>query len=472
MRRSTEPARAGLPPLDPRIAARIAERSTDHIAELAALCRLPSISAEGRALRETAEAVADLMRRWGIPGTIVETEDAPAVLARMAGRSPVVLLAYNHYDVQPPDPLEEWTSPPFEPTLRDGRLYARGVADDKGDLLARLAAIEAILHVRGELPIGVVLLVEGQEEIDGPAIQRWIRANPELLACDLAFVEAADLDAGGRPGLILGTRGMCYVELEAHGPPSDLHSSLAAAVENPAWTLVRALATIVDPESGTIRIPGFHDRVRPLTERDRALIADLPDPTVSWQQELGIVPPADPAARRRLLEEIVGAPTATICGISGGYAGPGLKTVIPAVARAKIDFRLVPDQDPAEIVALLRAHLDAEGFPEVRIIVHTQDGLPARTPSDDPWVERVAALTEAWYGASPAIWPNSPGGIVMEPFIRGLGVPTMFGGVRPAGGRYHAPDEFLVVDSFAPAARFFAWLLERLGDEPPAAHPG
>jgi len=461
-----EPARPGLPPLDPRIAARIAARADDHIAELAALCRLPSVSAEGRALRETAEAVADLMRRWGIPGTIVETADAPAVLARMEGRSPVVLLAYNHYDVQPADPLDEWTSPPFEPTLRDGRLYARGVADDKGDLMARLAAIEAILHVRGELPIGVVLLVEGQEEIDGPAIQGWIRENRALLACDLAFVEAADRDAGGRPGLILGTRGMCYVELEAHGPPEDLHSSLAAAVANPAWTLVRALATIVDPATGRIRIPGFHDRVRPLTAHDRALIADLPDPTDSWRDDLGIAAPADPAARQALMEEIVGAPTATICGLSGGYAGPGLKTVIPAVARAKIDFRLVPDQDPAEIVTLLRAHLDAEGFGDVRIIVHTQDGLPARTPSDDPWVTRVADLTEAWYGARPAIWPNSPGGIVMEPFIRGLGVPTMFGGIRPAGGRYHAPDEFLVVDSLAPAARFFAWLLERLGDMP------
>lgn len=467
-----EPATPGLPPLDPAIAARIDARTGEHLAELAALCRLPSISAEGRALRETADAVADLMRRWGIPGEVVETGDAPAVLARMRGRSAVTLLAYNHYDVQPPDPLDEWTSPPFEPVIRDGRMVARGVADDKGDLLARLAAIEAILHVRGELPIGVIVLVEGQEEIDGPAIQDWIRANPELLACDLAFVEASDLGAEGRPGLTLGTRGMLYVELEVHGPPVDLHSSLAAATTNPAWTLVRALDSIVDRATGAIRIAGFHDRVRPLTDRDRALIADLPDPTARWATELGIAPPADPVARQALLEALVGAPTATICGLTSGYAGPGLKTVLPAVARAKLDFRLVPDQSPPEILALLRAHLDREGFADVRIVVHTQDGIPARTPSDDPWVERVAALTGAWYGARPAIWPNSPGGIVMAPFIEGLGVPTMFGGIRPAGGRYHAPDEFIEVDAFAPAARFFAWLLERLGDEPAVRRGG
>jgi acetylornithine deacetylase/succinyl-diaminopimelate desuccinylase-like protein len=203
---------------DPRLEAHIARRLPDHLAELAALCRLPSISAQGQALPETAAAVADLMRRWGIPAEIVETSDAPGVFADLPGRSPVTLLIYNHYDVQPPDPLEEWTSPPFEPVVRDGRMVARGVADDKGDLLARLAAIEALLAVRGELPIRVKVLVEGQEEIDGPAIQDWIRAHPEKLACDLAFVEAADLGTDGRPGLVLGTRGMLYVELEVSGP--------------------------------------------------------------------------------------------------------------------------------------------------------------------------------------------------------------------------------------------------------------
>ena len=448
---------------DPRLEAHITTRVPDHLAELAALCRLPSISAQRQALPETAAAVADLMRRWGIPAEIVETSDAPGVFADIPGRSPVPLLAYNPYDVQPPDPLEEWTSPPFEPVIRDGRMFARGVADDKGDLLARLAAIEALLAVRGELPIRVKILVEGQEEIDGPAIQDWIREHPDKLACDLAFVEAADLGADGRPGLILGTRGMLYVELEVSGPSVDVHSSLAAATVNPAWRLMRVLESLVDAD-GRVRIPGFHDAVRPLTRLDRELIADLPDPTARWPQEFGIAAPADKADRDRLIGELVGAPTATICGLSAGYAGPGMKTVLPAKARAKIDFRLVPDQHPADILAKLRAHLVAEGFGDVQVIVHTQDGYPARTPSDDPWVRRVAAITGAWYGARPAIWPNSAGGIVMAPFIEALGAPTMFGGIRPLGGRYHAPDESIEVDAFAPAVRFFAHLLERLGE--------
>jgi acetylornithine deacetylase/succinyl-diaminopimelate desuccinylase-like protein len=449
---------------DPRLEAHIRARVPDYLQELAALCRLPSISAEGRALRETAEALAALMERWGIPATIVETADAPAVYADLPGRSPVTLLAYNHYDVQPPDPLDEWTSPPFEPVIRDGRMVARGVADDKGDLLVRLAAIEALLAVRGELPMRVKILVEGQEEIDGPAIQDWIREHPDRLACDLAFVEAADLGPDGRPGLVLGTRGMLYVELEASGPSVDLHSSMAAATVNPAWRLVRALACLVDEPTGRVRIPGFHDGIVPLTDLDRAFIADLPDPTERWPVELGIAAPADKAERDRVIGEMVGAPTATICGLSAGYAGPGMKTVLPAKARAKIDFRLVPGQHPADILAKLRAHLDAEGFGDIRIVVHTQDGYPARTPSDDPWVQRVAAITGEWYGARPAIWPNSAGGIVMAPFIEALGAPTMFGGIRPLGGRYHAPDEFIEVESFAPAVRFFAHLLERLGE--------
>ena len=286
---------------DPRLDAHIARRTPAYLDALAALCRLPSISAEGRALRETAEAVAELMHSWGIPAEIVETSDAPAVFADVPGRSPVTLLAYNHYDVQPPDPLDEWTSPPFEPVVRDGRMVARGVADDKGDLLVRLAAIEALLAIRGELPMRVKILVEGQEEIDGPAIQDWIREHPTLLTCDLAFVEAADLGADGRPGLVLGTRGMLYVELEAAGPSVDVHSSMAAATVNPAWVLVRALACLVDEVTGRVRIPGFYDGIVPLTELDRAFIADLPDPSARWPQELGIAAPADKADLDRVI---------------------------------------------------------------------------------------------------------------------------------------------------------------------------
>ena len=214
-----------------------------------------------------------------------------------------------------------------------------------------------------------------------------------------------------------------------------------------------------------MRIPGFYDDVRPLTARDRELIADLPDPTAQWREQFELTDLPGGLAGAALLERVMGEPTATICGLSSGYSGPGLKTVLPARASAKVDFRLVPDQHPPDILRKLRAHLDAEGFAEVTITVHTQDGLPSRTSSDDPWVRRVAAITESWYGRRPAIHPNSPGGVVMEPFVRALGVPTMFGGTRPTGGRYHAPNEYIELDAFAPAVRFFVHLLDRLGED-------
>ena len=449
---------------DPRLEAHITTRVPDHLAELAALCRLPSISAQRQALPETAAAVADLMRRWGIPAEIVETSDAPGVFADIPGRSPVTLLAYNHYDVQPPDPLEEWTSPPFEPVIRDGRMFARGVADDKGDLLARLAAIEALLAVRGELPIRVKILVEGQEEIDGPAIQDWIREHPDKLACDLAFVEAADLGADGRPGLILGTRGMLYVELEVSGPSVDVHSSLAAATVNPAWRLMRVLESLVDAD-GRVRIPGFHDAVRPLTRLDRELIADLPDPTARWPQEFGIAAPADKADRDRLIGELVGAPTATICGLSAGYAGPGMKTVLPAKARAKIDFRLVPDQNPEEIVDLLRKHLDAQGFTDVAVKTF---GMmwPFKATMDDPLVKLTLTSAEEVYGVPPRTpSPLGGGSSPAYAFSGPLGnIPVVHAGIGYPNANGHAPDENMRISDFVNGARHIARLIDGFAD--------
>src|SRR4051812_28643786 len=240
---------------------------------------MPSISAENRSLPATADVVPEVMARLGVDARVMPTSDAPAVVARLNGVGRTRLLLYNHYDVQPVDPLDEWRSPPFEPTERDGRLIARGVADDKGDLLVRLAAVEALRAATGGLPLPITFLTEGQEEIDGPAIVGFIEDHADLLACDVAFGEAGNLGPDGRPEIILGVKGILYVELEArgpeYGPVVDAHSSAAPVIENPAWVVVRALATLRDAATGRITIDGFYDAVQPWSDRDREALAPL-----------------------------------------------------------------------------------------------------------------------------------------------------------------------------------------------------
>ena len=411
------------------------------------------------------------LSNFGIDAQVMPTSDAPAVVGHApsrAGASATRLLVYNHYDVQPVDPLHEWISPPFQPTERNGRLHARGVADDKGDLLVRIAAVDALLAVMGSSPIPITFLVEGQEEIDGPAIGDFMRDNRALLACDLAFGEAGNLGPSGRPEIVLGVKGILYVELEARGPASgplvDAHSSVAPVVENPAWVLVRALSSLRDA-TGRVRIPGFYDRVQPWSDADRAALAPLSeDAEAGLRKAFGVERFIDGVTGAELAQRYYSEPTCTICGFHSGYGGPGLKTVLPAVATAKLDFRLVPDQDPEEILDLLRRHLAAEGLAEVEVRPVTTTVLPTRTPLDDPMVQRVAAITREWYGVEPVLVPINPGSQIFEPFRGALGVPAMFGGVRPTGGNAHAPNEYIELDSLVPAITFTANLFRRLGE--------
>ncbi len=441
-----------------------------YVEALRELCRWPGISAENRQLPETAAAVREVMAGMGIAAAILPTVEgaAPAVVARLQGEGVRRLLLYNHYDVQPVDPLSEWHTPPFEPTERDGRLFARGVADDKGDLLVRLAAVEALRAVTGGLPLPITFLVEGQEEIDGPAIGEFMYANRELLACDLAFGEAGNLGADGRPELILGVKGILYVELEAsgptYGPIVDAHSSTAPVIENPAWVLVRALASLRDPTTGRVLIDGFYDAVQPWTARDReALVPLATTAEEGLRRAYGVSEFIDGVHGAELARRYYEDPTCTIAGIHSGYGGPGLKTIVPATALAKLDFRLVPDQRPQRILELLRAHLDRHGFEGIIVRPITTTVAPIRTALDDPLVVRVAEITRAWYGVEPVLVPINPGTQIFEPFTGALGAPAMFGGVRPAGGNAHAPNEFIELESLVPSICFTAHLFRELG---------
>lgn len=446
-----------------RVDAYIDAHVDDYVRILGDLCRQPSISAEQYGQREMADLLVGMMNAWGIKAEVITTSGAPLVYGELRGRGGRTILLYNHYDVQPVDPLAEWESPPFEPTVRDGRLYARGSLDDKGDALVRLAAVAALRAVEGELPLTVKFLIEGEEEMDGPTVFSFVREHPDVLACDFCFLEAGSLDDRGRPEISLGTKGMLYVELESHGPSVDTHSSNAPVVPNPAWDLVWALASLKDRQ-GRILIPGFYDEVQPWSDTELLVLATVPDEVeTSLRRELELAEFLDNVQGSGFKERLYGAPTCTICGLQSGYGGPGVKTVLPASARAKVDFRLVPNQRPDDILPKLRRHLDANGYGHVAVRTLADSLRPARTPVDHPAVQRVAAITEEYYGVRPVLFPTLAGGCVMEPFIEALGAPAMFAGVRPEGGNAHAPNEYVTLASLAPAIKFSAFLLQRLG---------
>lgn len=316
--------------------------------ELAKLCAIPSIAAQNRGLDECAALVAKMLERRGFKAEIMPSGGAPVVYAERNGAGPKTLLFYNHYDVQPPEPLELWETPPFEATRRDGKMYARGVSDDKGHFMSRLSALDAVL-AQGELPCNVKFVVEGEEEISSIHLPAFVEKHAEKLAADACIWEFGYVDARDMPGQVLGMRGICYVQLEVECLTQDVHSGLGGSIfPNAAWRLVWALSTLKGPDE-RIRIPHHYDNVVPPNELDRKLAAALPFEGDEYRERYGVKEflRGTNGHPDLVLQEVL-EPTCTICGLTSGYQGPGSKTVLPAKASAKVDFRLVPNQTPAE----------------------------------------------------------------------------------------------------------------------------
>jgi len=439
----------------------------DALRILDVLCRLPSVSAEGRALDETAGLVEELLTESGFQTRQLRADNGPAaVYGDQPGRSPFTLLLYNHYDVQPVDPLELWDSPPFEPTLRDGRLFARGTADNKAELAVRLAVIRALRERDGELPVRVRWIVEGEEEIGSPSFDEIVRRNVELLRADGSLWEGASARLpDGRPELGLGFKGMLVVRLQVRMLATDAHSSLAAVAPSAPWRLVEALAAIQGTD-GRCRIRGFYDSVLEPTDEERAVIAETSSAEEDELREmLDLSEFLDGLTGAAFLERAMFLPTSNITGISAGYSGAGMKTVLPAEASATLDFRLVPDQRPEAILALLREHLDAEGLSDVEITT-LGSAKPAKTPLTDPFVRRVVDVAETVSGAAASIIPLAPPTLpIIASLHEHVGVPGLAAPDNPtyAGNRAHAPNEHIRLEDIAPAARFMHALLEELG---------
>src|SRR5215207_3402879 len=369
-----------------RIDSYLETRLDKSISELSKLVAQPSVGAQNLGMRDCALLVAEMLKTRGFDVRVMDTKGAPVVFGERKGKSDKTLLIYNHYDVQPPEPLDLWETPPFEPSLRDGKLYGRGVSDDKGHIVSRLFAIDSLLEAEGELPCNIKFIIEGEEETASINLFEFIKQNKELLKADACMWEFGGVDHREVPMQYLGLRGICYVELSVETASTDVHSGLGGSIfPNAAWRLVWALSTLKG-EDERIRIKGFYDNIVPPSTRDREIMDALPDVADEYKRRFGakefIKGLTDGTDLK--MEEVF-TPTCTICGLTSGYQGPGSKTVQPASASAKVDFRLVLGQMPEDIVKKLRAHLDAEGFSDVKI--NFLGGEPAaRTDPDDNFV--------------------------------------------------------------------------------------
>ncbi len=430
------------------------------LAELTRLARIPSIAAQGTGIDECAELVADLLRRRGFAVTLHSTDGSPVVVAERGGRSERTLLVYNHYDVQPAEPFELWTSPPFEPARRDGKFFGRGVSDDKGHLTSRLLAIDALLAVTGDLPCRVKFVIEGEEEVGSVHLPAFLHQQRARLQADGCLWEFGTVDHRETPILYAGLRGLAYVELSVETAAIDAHSGIGGSIlPNAAWRLAWALATLKGPDE-RIRIPGFYDRVREPSARDRELLAALPETADEYRRRFGVKSFLGGLTGGAALREAeVFRPTCTICGLTSGYQGAGSKTVQPARASAKVDFRLVPDQDPAEIRRLLRAHLDAQGFSDV-MIADLGGEAPGRTDPDHPFLKLACETATPVYGMPMQVAPMVGGSGPNHAFIAELGVPIVCAGLGYPDTRAHAPDENFRIDLYLKHAKHVARLME------------
>ncbi|MEZ4868372.1 MAG: M20/M25/M40 family metallo-hydrolase [Caldilineaceae bacterium] len=434
---------------------RFIERLLDYV-------RQPSISAHGIGIAEVADLLLNHLQTLGMEAQLLPTAGWPMVLGRRfdAPGKPTVLL-YGHYDVQPPDPLEEWISPPFEPAIRDGRIYARGVGDNKGQHFAQLLAIESLLATQERLPCNVIVLLEGEEEIGSPHIAEFIRQSGDLLQCDLVVTADGPVHESGRSCIMFGVRGVLSFELRVQGANSDLHSgNWGGVAPNPIWTLVHALATMKN-DQGMITIDGFYDDVQLPTGIEEQALAALPLDLSRIMADLAITQ-LDAPHDRPFFERLMFYPTFTINGFHGGYGGPGSKTVLPHAAAVKCDIRLVEAMTVAGTFAKVKAHL-ARHAPNVELIY--QGGMdPSKTPLASPYTAPLQQALRAGQGEEPLLIPSAGGSLPDYVFTKILGVPAFGTPYANPDERNHAPNENLEVERFIKGIKTGAALLLALGE--------
>ena len=436
----------------------------DHLDEFARdvvrLATQPSVSARNEGIEECAALVERMLKETGATTRVLRVEGvAPLIYGEMKSeKSDKTIMFYNHYDVQPEEPLELWKSPPFKPEIRDGAIYGRGVSDDKGELVSRLKVVESFLRADGELPCNVKFCFEGEEETGSVHLHQYVSKYTDLFKADAVIWEYGTVDTKGTPMVTLGVKGMIYLEFVLRSLSQDAHSSYAAVLPSAPWRMVRLLNMLKD-ENEMIRVPGWYDGVTNLAEDELDVLQEMPFDGAEFKKTYGtngfLGGMGDPQAKKALVQR----PTGNIAGIWAGYTGPGSKTVLPKEIHAKMDFRLVPEQDPQDLWDKLRKYLDQNGFADVEMQLVSMEPA-ARTSYKDPFAQAAIRAAEKVYGRKPIVELGSPGTGPLYLFTRTYKMPSVDIGVSSIDGGIHAPNENLKLENMRKGMLWIAETME------------
>ena len=441
------------------------DRYVDELKEYLAIPSISALPQHAADVRRTAEWTSNQLMKVGLQNVrLIETPGNPVVYGEWLGAAGApTILFYGHYDVQPVDPLDKWISPPFEATVRDGEIYARGSADDKGQIFMHFKAVEAWLKEAGTLPVNIKMFIEGEEEVGSTHLDTFVQENHDLLKADVVVISDSPMFDRGVPSICYGLRGLAYFQIDLKVTNSDLHSgSFGGAVANPAFVLGQILAQMKD-KGGRIKIPGFYDDVRALQDEERAEWKKLPFNETRYRKELG-APKLFGESGYTTLERVWARPTFEVNGLLAGFTGEGAKTVIPATAMAKVSMRLVPDQDPAKIGDLFEAYIKKMAPKTVEVtLTRMHGGKPWMADFDNPFVQAAGRAIERGFGKVPVF--NREGGSipVVSTFQQELGVPSVLFGVGLPDENAHAPNEKLDLGNFHSGIISAAFLYEEVG---------
>ena len=441
------------------------DRNLDRfIEELCVLVRQPSISARWEGVEECARLLVQMMENVGISPRVLPMggrRNPPLVYGEILNpEAKRTLLIYGHFDVQPPEPLDAWEFPPFQPTIRNGRIYGRGTADNKGQFFAHFKAIESVLKVNGKLPVNVKFLLDPEEEVGSPSLNEFCEQNKPLFAADIAMNSDGPMDISGRPRLSFGNRGVLYVEVIARGANTDLHSgNFGGPVPNPAWRLVEFLSTLRKPD-GAVAIEGFYDTIVPPTPKEKEMMARIPFDEKRFMEKYGLkkfTPPADIS----YMEKLMFRPTLNIAGLTSGYGGPGSKTVLPCRAVLKMDMRLVVNQTPEDIFQKYVKHMKRYGFDDLEVNL-LNSYSPSRTSVDHPMAPQFVEAIRQGFQKEPVLIPSGGGSFPGAAIRSILNIPILSVPYGNADENNHAPNENLAIDCFRGGIRTTAALFYQL----------